>query len=500
MEGRDNISWRLHKRDDRKVAASVRAGDIDTITGTGWGFLDKFFCFLYAVGFFDIVDIRSAGYQRIMLPLAVLITTYSVKILLGISSMNKIPALLFREIALLSLIGFTATQIKNGSCNRGKGKSFPINKNTLSRMLARLGIKETGKILADTASSVANKRFLIGTTYTMDATDIETTQKCAGCGKKTVKIRKFSRKEKKFVETEKTVYGFKLIVIWENISRVVVAAKVVKIADHESKHTLSLVRAAQGNIGKKKMRLLLIDNGFMDGKTLYTLKHKMGIDFIVRIRKNMQLAGDARGLKGSSGIYEAEDKAKGLEVTGIPRLTTYDQYGKEGHDRNRYKKIFSPNPINCVMVTRWGGKKYKDGDEKIFATSLDVSEPLFIIEKYSLRSLIENVLFRELKQGWNLERIPMKKKSAVVSHIMLTLVIYSLNACFQTDRGRSLTSKGIRRLRDEDMSTIHKLIVFSGDYFAIFDVEEYAIIVRAPPKTFFRIDPDEARRRLGLKD
>lgn len=50
------------------------------------------------------------------------------------------------------------------------------------------------------------------------------------------------------------------------------------------------------------------------------------------------------------------------------------------------------------------------------------------------------------------------------------------------------------------MSTIHKLIVFSGEYFAIFDVEEYSIIVRAPPKEFFRVDPDEVKRRLGLKD
>ena len=152
------------------------------------------------------------------------------------------------------------------------------------------------------------------------------------------------------------------------------------------------------------------------------------------------------------------------------------------------------------MVTRWNGKEYGPGNEKIFATSLDVSSPLDIIERYCLRSLIENKVFRELKQGWNLERIPMKKKAAVVSHIILTLVMYSLNSCFQTDLGRALASKGIRRLRDEDMSTIHKLIVFSGDYFAIFDVEEYAIITRAPPKTFFRIDPGEAKKRLGLKD
>lgn len=78
--------------------------------------------------------------------------------------------------------------------------------------------------------------------------------------------------------------------------------------------------------------------------------------------------------------------------------------------------------------------------------------------------------------------------------------MYSLNSCFHTKLGKALINKGIRRLRDEDMSIIHKLIVFSGDYFAIFDVEEYSLIVRAPPKIFFRIDPDEAKRRLGLKD
>ena len=152
------------------------------------------------------------------------------------------------------------------------------------------------------------------------------------------------------------------------------------------------------------------------------------------------------------------------------------------------------------MVTKWDGKVYDPGHEKVFATSLDVSDPIKIIDNYCLRSLIENTLFRELKQGWNLTKIPMKKKAAVTSHTILTLIMYSLNACFQTKLGKALTNRGIRRLRDEDMSTIHKLIVFSGNYFAIFDVEEYSIIVRAPPKTFFRIDPDEAKRRLGLKD
>ena len=205
-------------------------------------------------------------------------------------------------------------------------------------------------------------------------------------------------------------------------------------------------------------------------------------------------------LTNSPFASTAEDKDKDLIVLGIASLTSYDQYGNEDHIKDRYKKSFVANAINCVMVTKWDGKVYDPGHEKVFATSLGVGNPLKIIDDYCLRSLIENTLFRELKQGWNLAKIPMKNKAAVISHTTLTLIMYSLNACFQTELGKKLTNRGIRRLRDEDMSTIHKLIVFSGNYFAIFDVEEYAIIVRAPPKIFFRIDPDEAKKRLGLKD
>ena len=496
----EKIFWKFHERNDKKVAKAAREGNVDTITGTGWGFLDRFFYFLYSIRFFKITDIKSTGYRRIMLPLTMLITTYSIKILLGISSMNKIPNLLFREVALLSMIGFTATQIKNGSCARGKGKSAPINKNTLSRMLSRLTASEVNAILDETVKVLAAKGFVKGSTFILDATDIKTTQKCQGAGIKRVKKRSYLKKEARWIETEELIYGFKLIVIWEKASRVIVAAKIVKIADHESKHTLGLLAQAKRNTGKTKIRLLLIDNGFMDGKTLWAIKHKHGIDFIVRIRTNMSLASDARSFRDLPFAITAENKDRGLKVLGIASLTTYDQYGDEIHLKDRYKKSFVANSINCVMVTKWDKKKYGPGHEKVFATSLDISDPLKIIDDYCLRSLIENKLFRELKQGWNLAKIPMKNKAAVASHTTLTLIMYSLNACFQTELGKKLTNRGIRRLRDEDMSTIHKLIVFSGNYFAIFDVEEYSLIVRAPPKIFFRIDPDEAKKRLGLKD
>ncbi|MCX6383038.1 MAG: transposase [Actinobacteria bacterium] len=494
----EKLNWKFCERNDRKVAGLVREGSLEAITGTGWGFLDKFFSFLYEIGFFKIIDIPGRGYKRILIPLVRLITTYSVKILLGISSMNKIPDLLFREVSLLKLIGFTAQQIKEGSCKRGKGSSIPINKSTLSRMLERLSTLEVNEILASTVKTLVKNKFVTGSSFVLDATDIPTTDKCAGRGVKTVKIKKYQKLTGEFIEVEKTTYGFKLIVIWEIKSRVVVAAKVVKTQEHESKHALSLIEMARQNLGESKISLLLIDAGFVDGVFLFKLKHKLKIDFIVRARKNMHVSIDARSLAQTSGCFKGASKE--YSCIGIENLSSYSQYNCVEALKNIYKKDFKSFNLNAVVVTGYKDKVVTKGRETVFLTSLDVKNPCAVVDYYDDRSLIENRLFRELKQGWNITKIPMKKKSAVISHTILTLVMYSLNACYQTEEGKKLAEKGIRKLRDADLSSIHKIIVFAGSYFAIFDIEEYSLIVRSPPKEFFRINPIEAKKRLGLKD
>lgn len=114
----------------------------------------------------------------------------------------------------------------------------------------------------------------------------------------------------------------------------------------------------------------------MDGKTLWQIKYKIGIDFIVKIRTNMGLASDARSFRDSSFVAVGKDLDRGLEVLGVSSLTTYNQYTSQNSIKDIYKKSFSPNPINCVMLTCWDKIKYGPGHEKIFATSLDVEAPL----------------------------------------------------------------------------------------------------------------------------
>jgi hypothetical protein len=152
------------------------------------------------------------------------------------------------------------------------------------------------------------------------------------------------------------------------------------------------------------------------------------------------------------------------------------------------------------MVTCWDGYEYKPGKEKVFITSLDVSSPLDVIDSYDLRSLIENCCFRELKQGWHIHKYPKKTANAIRSHSMLTLAIFSLTSAFNSEKGQLQTQKGIRRLRDENMHSIHKVVIFADGFFAILDIEELLIITRSPPLFFFRVDPADVKKRFNLSD
>ena len=97
----------------------------------------------------------------------------------------------------------------------------------------------------------------------MDATDLPTTEKCQGAGRKTVEKQVWSRKEKRLVEISVTTHGFKLHIIRSLDSRIVVAAKVTQIQESEQNWTLPLIKQAIENIGPAKIKLLLIDRGYL---------------------------------------------------------------------------------------------------------------------------------------------------------------------------------------------------------------------------------------------
>jgi len=496
------------------VARRLSAGQVDLVTLTGWGFVAGFLAFLDKLAYHVLLDLDGQGFVRVMIPIARLILTYQLKILLGIPSMNLVPTKLFREIALLQLIGYTTTQLRGGFSQRGHLASGPMHKNTLADALDKLTADELELLLNGTARRLVAHGFFTHSKgcFALDASDLPTPPTYQGRGMVTTIHKKLTR-DKRVVEIEEHVFGFQVFVVYEVHSRLIIAAKVVPIQERETRHTLDLVRQATRNLGPGILRILLVDRGFLDGADLWILKHTLGIDFVVPSKAKMHVTQDAQALArqdadGESIVRAHREGVRKLDRKGRPRwegqvtavgiatLTSFDQYADAEHAQQANRKDFVGNPLNALVVLRWQGEEYAIGEEKVFLTSLPISSPFVILDLYDLRSLIENTAFRELKQGWCLENYPKKTEEAVRAHVFLTLLTFTLAHAFATKQGQALAHHGIRRQRAEQYSG--KVVIIAGDAYAIFEIEEIFILLGIIPTCCFQVDPQQARERYAL--
>jgi hypothetical protein len=491
--------WQFYERAQREVYRKLKARERpEAVVAAGWGFLDDFFIFLFSLGFFARIDFRPKRVKRVMIPTMLMILTYEVKQLMGIARMNQLEEHLFRDTALLKIIGFTARQIQEGFCHRGKGKRRgPMHRDTLADLLSKFSSQEVDFILKEAVRVLVKHKLIRGRTYILDATDLPTTKRYKGCGMKKVTQKVWS-KDGKQVETVTYVYGYKLLVLMEARHKIVVAARVVKINEHEKNFTKELVREAQQRTGGV-VKVLLIDRGFIDGVLLWGLWKKMKIRFVIPARSNMEVSQDIRGFRSekADGQTVFVEQTKKMKVMGVKGLLSYDQFGEEQHRRRKGRKDFKANPINAVMVLRWDGKDYEPGKEKVFLTNLSVSRPMKIIEQYDLRSEIENQGFRELKQGYHLLKYPQKTGAAVRAHAVLTLIIYSLVNAYKSEQGQRLAHLGIRRWRRKQMGqSIHKMIVYYEGIYGIVDVEELFYLMDMTPKELYRLKIKQLQREI----
>jgi hypothetical protein len=498
-------------RNQQEVVQRLLDGEVTMVSNASWAFIEPFLLFLQEVGFFELIGVDGKKFRRQMIEVSLLIMTYSAKVLLGIPSINQVPERLFRDRALMLLIGYSTEQLLSGFCHRGnEDKDKPMHKNVLADAVEKLTAEEVAYILNGAVKRLAERGVFKQSQghFALDSSDLETTEHYRGVGKKKVKVRK-RLPNKQYIEYEEYSYGFKVVVIYEVHLRLIVAAQVAPINEQDSNFTLDLLKQAIANVGQGVIEVLVMDRGFLDGETLWAIKHTYGVDFIVPSKDNMHITTDARAFRQTKAdgeyLFRADRAGQGQKLAGQVRLygvkglTTYDQYGDADHQKKVNRKDFNPNPINTIVVQQWEGKTYRSGDEKVFLTSLPVDHPLAILDSYDLRSLIENCAFRELKQGWHLTKFPKKTDNAVRGHVFLTLIIFTLTNAYRTDVGQDLAQAGIRRQRLVWQET-NKVLVVAGDYYAFFDLEDLLIIFNCEPEICWRVDPPGVRQLYGLPD
>ena len=473
-----NLRWGVYTRNQAAVAAAIARKEYTDMTPSGVGVVDEFFALMDQIGILKRLAVEGS-YQREMVPMALLMTTYSAKVIMGISSQNQLSTHLFRDAGLLRLIGYTAKQIDEGFCKRGKGNTHPIHKNTVADALERLTEEESQGIFKGSVADLVKAKLVADTIFSMDGMEMAVTKNYPGAGKVII-TKEVKDKWGKVKMVTSTRYGYLQLSLRGVDSNTVVAARVDKIGKSEHPWVLTLVQAAK--LAGAKVKVLLVDGAYCVGDVLWRLKHEEKVDFIVPADSSMCITEDARALallKEGTIIKENSE----IRAVGVKGLTTYDAY-KPPSDQGRR----GPKPIlNAVVVTRWKGREVPQKEQKVLITSLPVDDPLLIVELYRKRAEMENKLHRELKQGWYIEKFPSKQHLACLAHVYLTLTLYNVACAYKTERGQELADRGIRRLRAQHLGgAAWVLIVYTETEYGIFDVEEFAHLSGNPPKRFHR--------------
>ncbi len=532
------LSFQTAVKDQAGIAQDLADGkDVPEVYNlSDAGFFDEFFYFLDEIGIMprlaELDPKISSRPTTIRFPAVILI--YLMRIVAGLAFFWHIEPVVLQSQALMRLLGFNGREIMDGTSLRGRKKPEPESSSSAAESSSSAAgssssITENangdeprsvirGPICADSVANyiqaiaasalerlfntvvsvlAANSFFPKTLHATLDASEIESTEKCEGCGmvskEKPPPLRLRKGRIKKVMER---VFGFKIWVVWEPVSGLPLALRFTTIETADVILAREVVAQAQDNLGEHAtLASIAFDRGFTDG-TFWWWLHQQGIQFFVPAKSNMAVYRDALACV-ASGIRQSRQKTRKVghgknrksvvdrwEAIGIEGLTSAGFYGELGSGSHEHANSFVANPINAVVVA---DDPYRQNNPNVatmvILTNAPVAKPLTAYDRYDQRSNMENGLFREAKQAWFIERPAKNTDRAFRAHVYLTLITMALTTAFrswleqQDKKERAGVNTGIRVFRQQvRQDNCNKIIVFDEGRYAIFEVYELVIL------------------------
>jgi len=541
----ERLVWNTALKDQAGIAQEIADGkEIEEIYGLGEAALfDEFFCFLSEFGIKDLALKLKPKIKKRETDVNFLTVfyIYLMRVIAGCSYFWHIKPVLLQSQPLMRLVGFNARQIREGTSKRGlhassngneqkpdddeiAGIRGPICPQFVSSFISAILASALERFFNNVISILASHSFFPKRINALlDASEIQSTELCIGCGKVTKKkAPELRRRRKRISKVLETVFGFKIWVVWEPLSKLPLAMRFTTIEVADINMAREVVQQAVDNLGNNaKIVSLAFDRGFLDGPFMWWLHHDRGIRFYVPAKENLNVYKDALSLADSGIRAKRELKRKvgrgknsstvidRWDVVGIEGLTSAGFYSEKGSGSHENRKDFKPNPINAVVVLHDPYKENNpDSDTMVILTNGSVNEPLDTYDGYDARSEIENALFREAKQAWFIQRPPENTKDAFRAHVYLTIITMALTTAFRTwmDQQDKLEQQGketgIRKFREKvRQENGSKLIVFDGERYAIFDAYEVVILcgrnVRSPRGVPETIEKEDILNKYG---
>src|SRR3989440_1474571 len=461
------MAW--YRKDKEAVAEALRRGERpDLATTMASGPLDELVALHEELGIFGILDAVKARRARAGVPDELLLRTLATLPFVEQASLSGASEVVFREPAVLLQLGWAPMQIRAGSNGRHRHpdgrqeESLPCHPDTLRDALRRVGEVAWQKVQQQGVQSLYQRQLVRGKVYAVDG---------SGLGD-----------DLRLVALVCVSATRPIIVAWRLLSGP--ASEKGK----EAQVTRSLIEQVLEMAGPKAISLLLADALYADGPLLAWLKYRKGIDALVSLPEDRLLYQDLQGLAQGKLIdwthhrylrtIGGHKQVREVEVTAAGELTSWDGFTEKAahygvpdaslwacliHDVTTQET--AAEPPRALVSTR----RFADG----FAA----------LQAFRPRWHIEDDTYRELKEGWGLEKQRWGRDgAAALGRTTLTCLAFNTAQVYRLQAGEQLASLAIRRLRrlrQRELGTAPAVIYLAGCY-GVFSLEELLRLLGTP--------------------
>ncbi len=282
-----------------------------------------------------------------------------------------------------------------------------------------------------------------------------------------------------------------------------VALKVLPGKAHESPVLYELVKQFVETVGKGVMKRLILDRGFLDGKSISTCKKDYGIDVLIPIRRNMDIYKDAMALFQLPEVTWVCLERPVTETKDSPRprpeaIVKREKKRQETLEQLKQQKL-SPPPEEIIVKREaaaigefrsWSSctvplsvvanrETYADGHQKtwLLIDTKEVEDPTEASKEYHLRTTIEE-RHRQLKCFIDLSKFTSRAFSMVVNQVVFIMLSYNLLQLYLLRQARKeLNKKTLPRIRQQLLPSDNHIIVYWHNYYGLFSPLEFAEII-----------------------
>ncbi|MEW6552622.1 MAG: transposase [Campylobacterota bacterium] len=481
----------IYEENRIKVLNALKDGRIDYLDLADWTFQDRFFAFLLGIRFFEIC---GASYpnprQKEEIALWFLLACKVQMKLHTTAAFDQLPAIL-RSGAVLSRVKFNVGGNNGGFNNKNKKeRTCPLHHDT-----ARKFYKDTDPIEmrqwhnTDVQRFIKHNRgfdkhgiFLLDQTHLVvpdNANYKDAVRMPVDEHGQLIDMSGMTAEQKKAVKYHPCYALSELLHIGKEEPSFIFAGYQLGPGNaDELDQGLPLVTDFVGAVGKGVMELLIVDRGLISGSFVTYVKRDLNSDVLIPLRANMDALTDpvriAESLKYKWTKYDKYDK-KGVRY--IEEVTVVK-------DVDIWEGCEVPLHTSIMRITGSDGSVRYWG----LSSTFKPKNAREAFDLYALRTQIEE-RHRQIKNFWYINKFTSPDESLIEAHVLFTLLTYSLIQLYlNKNHLNAIANKTIQSLKSEEQMGINNVVVYSGNYFAVFDLDDYTEII---------IDlNEEARSRL----